>query len=223
VERYRLTPTDLMGIVNVVKIRANLDITERRLPQGGRIRVKAKDQTFDLRVQVQPSLYGEHVVIRLLPHNVKLLTVEDLGFDKALAASYRRLLENPAGLVLVVGPTGSGKTTTLYAGLQILANDLTRKVITVEDPIEYAIERVQQTAVRPEIGFSFADAMRSFVRQDPDVILVGEIRDRSRPSARPRRATWSSRRSTATTRPTPSSASSTCRCTRTPSRASCWR
>jgi type IV pilus assembly protein PilB len=177
VGRYRLTPADLMGIVNVVKIRANLDITERRLPQGGRIRVKAKDQTFDLRVQVQPSLYGEHVVIRLLPQNVKLLTVEDLGFDGALAASYRRLLGQPAGLVLVVGPTGSGKTTTLYAGLQILASDPTRKVITVEDPIEYAIEGVQQTAVRPEIGFSFADAMRSFVRQDPDVILVGEIRD----------------------------------------------
>jgi type IV pilus assembly protein PilB len=108
---------------------------------------------------------------------VKLLTIEDLGFLPDVAAEYRRLLDHPSGLVLVVGPTGSGKSTTLYAGLQILARDATRKVITVEDPIEYAIENVQQTQVRPEIGFAFADAMRSFVRQDPDVILVGEIRD----------------------------------------------
>ncbi len=178
VPRYRLTAEDLTGIVNVVKIRADLDIAERRLPQGGRIRVKTGGKSFDLRVQTQPSLHGEHVVIRILPQGVKLLTIEDLGFAPALAVEYRRLLEHPSGLVLVVGPTGSGKSTTLYAGLQILARDLTRKVITVEDPVEYMIEDIQQTQVRSEIGFAFADAMRSFVRQDPDVILVGEIRDR---------------------------------------------
>lgn len=177
VPRYRLSPADMTGIVNVIKIRANLDIAEHRLPQGGRFRVTARGKVFDLRIQVQPALHAEHAVIRLLPQDVKILTVEDLGFDAELAAQYRELIDQPAGLVLVVGPTGSGKTTTLYAGLQILAGDPSRKVITVEDPIEYAIDRIQQTAVRPEIGFSFADAMRSFVRQDPDVILVGEIRD----------------------------------------------
>jgi type IV pilus assembly protein PilB len=177
VPRYRLSPTDLVGIVNVIKIRANLNIAEHRLPQGGRIRVRAGGKNFDLRVQTQPSLHGEHSVIRLLPQDVKLLTIEDLGFSPEVAREYRRLLEHPSGLVLVVGPTGSGKTTTLYAGLQILAKDPTRKAISVEDPIEYAIENVQQAQVKPEIGFSFADAMRSFVRQDPDVILVGEIRD----------------------------------------------
>lgn len=177
VPRYRMTPDDLLGIVNVVKIRANLDIAERRLPQGGRIRVKTDGKAFDLRVQTQPSLHGEHVVIRLLPQDVKLLSVEDLGFPPRVAVEYRRLLDHPSGLVLSVGPTGSGKTTTLYAGLQLLSQDVTRKVITVEDPIEYAIENIQQTQVRPEIGFPFAEAMRSFVRQDPDVILVGEIRD----------------------------------------------
>jgi len=177
VPRYRLSPADLTGIVNVIKIRSSLDIAEHRLPQGGRFRVTARGDTYDLRVQTQPSLHAEHVVIRLLPQKVKILTVEDLGFDPVVAKEYRRLLDQPAGLILVVGPTGSGKTTTLYAGLQILAQDPTRKVITVEDPIEYAIDRVQQSGVRSEIGFSFADAMRSFVRQDPDVILVGEIRD----------------------------------------------
>lgn len=177
ITRYRLSPSDLLGLINVIKIRSNLDIAEHRLPQGGRFRISVRNGTYDLRVQIQPSLHGEHAVIRLLPQEVKILTVEDLGFDAELADEYRRLLDQPAGLVLVVGPTGSGKTTTLYAGLQILARDASRKVITVEDPIEYAIDRVQQTAVRPEIGFSFADAMRSFVRQDPDVILVGEIRD----------------------------------------------
>jgi type IV pilus assembly protein PilB len=176
-DRYRLAPTELLGIVNVVKIRANLDIAERRLPQGGRIRLRAGGRNFDLRVQTQPALHGEHVVIRLLPQDVKILTIEELGFPGPIAMRYRRLLDHPNGLVLVVGPTGSGKTTTLYAGLQILAQDRTRKVITVEDPIEYAIEGIQQTQVRPEIGFHFSDAMRAFVREDPDVILVGEIRD----------------------------------------------
>ena len=120
---------------------------------------------------------GEHVVIRLLPQSGHALTLKDLGLSPGLTRQYRRLLDNPSGLVLIVGPTGSGKTTTLSAGLQELADDGTRKVITVEDPIEYAIDNIQQTRVRNNIGFTFADAMRSFVRQDPDVILVGEIRD----------------------------------------------
>jgi len=176
-DRYLLTRRELAGLINVVKIRAELDISERRLPQGGRLRLRAGGEFFDLRVQTQPSLHGEHAVIRLLPQTSKLVSIEELGFPQVSARQYERLLENPAGLVLVVGPTGSGKSTTLYAGLKRLAVDGRRKVITVEDPIEYSIENIQQTSVRPEIGFCFADAMRSFVRQDPDVILVGEIRD----------------------------------------------
>ncbi len=176
-QHYVLDPQELRGLVNVIKIRAELDIAERRLPQGGRSALRVGSSLFDLRIQVQPALHGEHVVIRLLPQNSALISIEKLGLSPAIADSYKRLLRDPAGLVLVVGPTGSGKSTTLYAGLQLLAADGTRKVITVEDPIEYSIDKIQQTRVRPEIGFNFADAMRSFVRQDPDVILVGEIRD----------------------------------------------
>lgn len=173
----QLSPTDMLGLVNVVKIAADLDIAERRLPQGGRVRRRAGGQVFDLRVQTQPALYGEHLVIRLLPQTTQVLTIEDLGFPTVLANDYRRLLDSPGGLLLVVGPTGSGKSTTLYAGLSHIARDATRKVITVEDPIEYAIYGVQQTPARAEIGFGFASAMRAFVREDPDVILVGEVRD----------------------------------------------
>lgn len=175
---YRLTPAELLGIVNVIKLRAELNIAERRLPQGGRSMLRFGDASYDLRVQTQPSLHGEHVVIRLLRQTGRAMTMQELGMSRKISGHYRRLLNNPAGLVLVVGPTGSGKSTTLYAGLQELADDGQRKVITVEDPIEYSIDNIQQTRVRPDIGFSFADAMRAFVRQDPDVILVGEIRDR---------------------------------------------
>ncbi|WP_438952080.1 ATPase, T2SS/T4P/T4SS family [Porticoccus sp.] len=174
---YDISPGELRGLINVIKLRADLNIAERRLPQGGRSRLRVGDALFDLRIQMQPSLHAEHVVIRLLPQNSELISIDKLGLSSIIADNYRRLLRNPAGLVLVVGPTGSGKSTTLYAGLQLLADDGTRKVITVEDPIEYSIKNIQQTRVRPEIGFNFADAMRSFVRQDPDVILVGEIRD----------------------------------------------
>lgn len=175
--RFSLTPTELVALVNVIKVRARIDIAERRLPQGGRIRLRAAGSRYDLRVQTQPSLHGEHVVIRLLPQDTQNQTIEDLGFPRDIADAYRRLLDSPSGMVLVVGPTGSGKSTTLYAGLRKLAADATRKVITAEDPIEYSIENVQQTQIRPRIGFAFADAMRAFVREDPDVILIGEIRD----------------------------------------------
>lgn len=170
---------ELVGLINVIKIRAELDIAERRLPQGGRSQVKQGLHLYDLRIQTQPSLHAEHVVIRLLKHTGRAMTMQDLGMSDRAASMYQRLLMNPAGLVLVVGPTGSGKSTTLYAGLQQLADDGKRKVITVEDPIEYSIDNVQQTRARPDIGFDFPDALRAFVRQDPDVILVGEIRDHS--------------------------------------------
>jgi type IV pilus assembly protein PilB len=174
---YSLSPTEARGLVNVIKIRGDMDIAEKRLPQGGRSQLRAGGKGYDLRIQVQPSLHGEAVVIRLLPQSGNIVAIEDLGMEAATAKHYRRLLDNPSGLVLVVGPTGSGKSTTLYAGLSELAKDGRRKVITIEDPIEYSMENIQQTRTRPEIGFNFADGMRSFVRQDPDVILVGEIRD----------------------------------------------
>ena len=174
---FQVSITDLAGLINVIKIRAELDIGERRLPQGGRSQVKHNQHQYDLRIQTQPSLHAEHIVIRLLKQTGRALTMADLGMTARITSMYQRLLNNPAGLVLVVGPTGSGKSTTLYAGLQQLADDGKRKVITVEDPIEYSIDNIQQTRVRADIGFDFPDALRAFVRQDPDVILVGEIRD----------------------------------------------
>jgi type IV pilus assembly protein PilB len=174
---YQLTPAEHAGLINVIKVQAEINIAERRLPQGGRSQMRVGRSNYDLRVQIQPSLHAEHAVIRLLSQSGRVLGMEELGMSARVSSAYRRLLDNPSGLVLVVGPTGSGKSTTLYAGLQLLADDGRRKVITVEDPIEYSIDNIQQTRVRTEIGFGFADAMRSFVRQDPDVILVGEIRD----------------------------------------------
>jgi type IV pilus assembly protein PilB len=174
---YHLTPQQHAGIVNVAKVKAGLDIAERRVAQGGRHSTQAAGRKFDLRIQTQPAMHGEHLVIRLLPQEQRVIAIDSLGFPAKEAAAYRRLLDAPSGLVLVVGPTGSGKSTSLYAGLQVMARDTTRKVITVEDPIEYAIDDVQQTQVRPEVGFNFADAMRVFVREDPDVIMLGEIRD----------------------------------------------
>lgn len=175
--RYQLSQHEINGLVNVIKIRADMDIAEKRIPQGGRSHMVVGKTQYDLRIQVQPSLHGEYVVIRLLPQTGKVITIEELGLSDEIANTYHRLLQNPSGMVLVVGPTGSGKSTTLYAGLQVLAREKGRKVITVEDPIEYDILNIQQTQVNPEIGFHFCDAMRSFVRLDPDVIFIGEIRD----------------------------------------------
>lgn len=177
VPHFQFSLAEMAGLVNIIKIRAELNIAERRLPQGGRSQLKHGNNTYDLRIQTQPALHAEHVVIRLLKHTGRALTMQELGMSPKVASYYHRLLNNPAGLVLVVGPTGSGKSTTLYAGLQELADDGTRKVITVEDPIEYSIDNIQQTRIRSDIGFDFPEALRAFVREDPDVILVGEIRD----------------------------------------------
>lgn len=177
ISRFNFTPAMLDGILNVMKIHGGLDIAERRLPQGGRFSMRVGGQSFDLRVQTQPCLHGEHAVLRLLPHEKKILRIEDLGFSSYVSEIYERALYNPGGLILVTGPTGSGKSTTLYSGLQILARDETRKVMTIEDPIEYNIKNIQQTEARPEIGLTFASSTRAFLREDPDVILIGEIRD----------------------------------------------
>jgi type IV pilus assembly protein PilB len=177
VSHYRLRVEQLAGVVNALKVRARLDIAETRAPQGGRCSLRLGGRAFDLRIQTQPSLHGEHVVARFLAQDRERIDVESLGFSHELAARFVRALASPSGLVLVTGPTGSGKTTTLNAGLQKLASQRSRKVISVEDPIEYAIDDVQQTQVNAAVGFDFASAVRVLVRQDPDVILIGEIRD----------------------------------------------
>jgi type IV pilus assembly protein PilB len=173
-----LTLTDLRGVINVIKIRANMDIAEHRLPQGGRMRRRTPEGVvFDFRIQTQPSLHGEHLVARLLSQSAPLISLPDLGFAPAIARPLERLIASAGGLIVVAGPTGSGKTTTLYAILDRLRASRELKIITAEDPIEYALDRVQQTQVHPEIGYTFASALRAFLREDPDVILIGETRD----------------------------------------------
>lgn len=168
---------ELQRMVRIIKVRAGINIADARLAHGGQFRTVVGGQVWYVRVQTQPTIRGENVVMRLLSESSSLQAVSDLGFFPDTAARYQRLLENPGGLVLVVGPTGSGKTTTLYAGLRELALDERRKVISIEDPVEYRCRGVQQVETCREMGFGFADAMRAFVRQDPDVILLGEIRD----------------------------------------------
>jgi MSHA biogenesis protein MshE len=154
-----------------------LDIAEKRLPQDGRFSVKIKDRSIDVRVATMPVQYGESVVMRLLDQDAQLLTFDRLGMPPEMLARFTKLVERSAGMVLVTGPTGSGKTTTLYAALNHL-NKAGTKIITVEDPVEYRLDRVNQVQVNPKIGLDFARVLRNVLRQDPDVILVGEMRDR---------------------------------------------
>ncbi len=163
-------------LVSRIKVMAGLNIAERRLPQDGRLRLAVRGHDVDLRVATAPSIQGESAVLRVLDRSHLSLDLASLGFDEALADRFRRLLHRPHGIALVTGPTGSGKTTTLYAALGEL-NDRGRKLLTVEDPIEYRLPGVIQTQVNPGIGFTFSGALRSFLRQDPDVMMVGEIRD----------------------------------------------
>jgi general secretion pathway protein E len=164
------------AFVSRVKVLANLNIAERRLPQDGRMRLAVRGHEIDLRVATSPTLYGESVVLRLLDRSNLTLDFADLGFDQVILPPFLEMLARPHGIVLVTGPTGSGKTTTLYAALAAL-NAPTRKILTIEDPIEYRLAGVNQTQVSPTIGLTFAAALRSFLRQDPDVMMVGEIRD----------------------------------------------
>ena len=164
------------SFVSRVKVMAGLNIAEKRLPQDGRLRLAVRGHEIDLRVAISPTIHGESVVLRLLDRSNLQLTFPALGFDPPTQARFDELLHRPHGIVLVTGPTGSGKTTTLYAALAVL-NTSDRKILTVEDPIEYRLPGVNQTQVQPGIGLSFAAALRSFLRQDPDVMMVGEIRD----------------------------------------------
>ncbi len=164
------------AIVARLKVMARLDLAERRLPQDGRISVQIAGRAVDVRVSTLPCAFGERVVLRLLDQSSARLDLPSLGLPEDVHATLKQLLGAPNGIVLVTGPTGSGKTTTLYAALAEIAQR-TRNIMTVEDPIEYAIPGIAQTAVNPGIGLTFARALRAMLRQDPDVMLVGEIRD----------------------------------------------
>ena len=164
------------AIISRIKIMARLDIAERRLPQDGRIKLPVRGSEVDFRVSTIPSLHGETVVLRVLDRTAVTLDYQALGIAPAVVSRLRQTFELPNGIVLVTGPTGSGKTTTLYTGLTSL-NVVARKVVTAEDPIEYQLEGINQIQVKPQIGLTFAALLRSILRQDPDVIMVGEIRD----------------------------------------------
>jgi len=165
------------AIISRVKILSNLDIAERRLPQDGRCAVKIGDREVDIRVSTFPTLYGEKLVMRLLDKEKISLGLEELGFSSDQLSKFEKALKKPYGTVLETGPTGCGKTTTLYAGLRHI-NSPERNIVTIEDPIEYDLAGINQTQAKPEIGLDFARGLRAILRQDPDVILVGEIRDR---------------------------------------------
>ncbi len=164
------------AVISRLKILAQLNIAERRLPQDGRIKTRLAGKEIDLRISTVPTLYGESVVIRLLERGQIFTALDTLGFPPAVLARFNEMIHKPHGMILVTGPTGSGKTTTLYGALQKI-NDPGKKIITIEDPVEYQLSGVNQIYVKPQIGLSFANGLRSIVRQDPDVIMVGEIRD----------------------------------------------
>lgn len=165
------------AIISRVKIMAKLDISERRLPQDGRIKLKIANKEIDFRVSTIPTLFGESLVMRILDRETLVLDLHRLGFPQSLLDQYLRLIHQPHGMILVTGPTGSGKTSTLYATLSLI-NSPENKIITLEDPVEYQLRGINQIQVNPKIGLTFAGGLRSIVRQDPDIILVGEIRDR---------------------------------------------
>jgi general secretion pathway protein E len=164
------------AVISRLKILAQLNIAERRLPQDGRIKIRLAGKDVDLRIATIPTLYGESVVIRLLERAQIFTQLDALGFPATILQQFNEMISKPHGMILVTGPTGSGKTTTLYGALQKI-NDPGKKIITIEDPVEYQLSGVNQIQVKPQIGLSFANGLRSIVRQDPDVIMVGEIRD----------------------------------------------
>jgi general secretion pathway protein E len=176
-EETESPPSNLTAaVISRIKIMARLNIAERRLPQDGRILVRVQGKELDLRVSTVPTAHGESVVMRLLDRESVVLDFHALGFTDEFLADFNKVLDLPHGILLVTGPTGSGKTTTLYAALNRL-NTSDVKIITVEDPVEYQIEGINQIQVKPQIGLDFAHALRSIVRQDPDIIMIGEMRD----------------------------------------------
>jgi general secretion pathway protein E/type IV pilus assembly protein PilB len=176
VERYTISKADYPALINKIKIRANLDIAEKRLPQDGRIFFQSEGMKFDIRVSVLPTLHGEKVVLRLLNNDATNIDIRTLGFTERQLSDYLEGVKKPHGILLISGPTGSGKTTSLYATLKYL-NKETTNILTIEDPIEYTLEGINQVQLKESIGLSFASTLRTFLRQDPDIIMLGEIRD----------------------------------------------
>ncbi|OFY93723.1 MAG: general secretion pathway protein GspE [Bacteroidetes bacterium RIFCSPLOWO2_12_FULL_31_6] len=176
IEKYVIPTNDYPALVNKLKIKANLDIAEKRLPQDGRISFENSGNKFDIRVSLLPTLHGEKIVMRLLSKDATNIDINELGFDNKQLKDYLEGIKKPNGIILISGPTGSGKTTTLYATLKILNEEKTN-LLTIEDPIEYTLEGINQVQLKEDIGLTFASALRSFLRQDPDVIMLGEIRD----------------------------------------------
>lgn len=175
-EQYLIPLQEYPVIVNKLKIKAGLDISEKRLPQDGRITIKTNIDEFDIRVSSLPTLHGEKLVLRILSKDANHINLIDLGFTEAELKTYKETIKKPNGIILISGPTGSGKTTTLYATLKLLNDDQTN-ILTIEDPIEYTIEGINQVQLKENIGLDFTSTLRTFLRQDPDVIMVGEIRD----------------------------------------------
>jgi type IV pilus assembly protein PilB len=176
IEKYIVALEEYPKIINRIKIMASLDISEKRLPQDGRINLATAQEDFDIRVSSLPTLHGEKLVLRILSKNNVHVSLENLGFTPAELKVYKTSVQKPNGIVLISGPTGSGKTTTLYATLKLL-NKKDANILTIEDPIEYTLEGVNQVQLKQNIGLDFASTLRTFLRQDPDIIMVGEIRD----------------------------------------------
>lgn len=175
-EQYSIPLIEYPQLINQIKIQAGLDISQKRLSQDGRITVKAASDDFDIRVSTMPTLYGEKVVLRILKRDAQAVELEQLGFNKRELKLYLEGVKMPNGIVLISGPTGSGKTTTLYGTLKLLNKEETN-ILTIEDPIEYTLDGINQVQLKEDIGFDFPTALRTFLRQDPDIIMVGEIRD----------------------------------------------
>jgi type IV pilus assembly protein PilB len=165
------------GVASRIKIMADLDIAERRIPQDGRIRMRVGEKVIDIRLSTLPTVYGEKIVMRLLDKQSVLFGLEELGFDPDNLVKFKQMIRRPYGLILVTGPTGSGKTTTLYAALNGI-HSVEKNIVTIEDPVEYQLKGVNQVQVNLKVGVTFATGLRSILRQDPDIIMIGEIRDR---------------------------------------------
>lgn len=176
IEKYVIEKQNYPFIVNQIKILAKLNISERRLPQDGRIFYQSEKEKFDVRVSCIPTIHGEKIVLRLLTRHIDLLDLSNLGFSERQLEDYIKAVKRPHGLVLISGPTGSGKSTTLYATLRMLNNEISN-ILTIEDPVEYTLAGVNQVQLKEEIGLTFGSALRAFLRQDPDIIMLGEIRD----------------------------------------------
>jgi len=176
IEQFNIPNEEYPTLINKIKIKANLDISEKRLPQDGRISIATHGNEFDIRVSTLPTLHGEKIVLRLLTRDNAIIDLERVGFSEAELDDYREGLKQPSGIILISGPTGSGKTTTLYATLKEI-NTEDENILTLEDPIEYTLDGINQVQLRENIGLDFIKTLKTFLRQDPNIIMIGEIRD----------------------------------------------